>query len=222
MRWRGKLNPNRHPLRPGARRRPDPLADNRQRTRRPRQPGAPQARPGRPAHRRQNRRSSPGLAAVATFLDEQIAFFDKQIDELTKAIAKLFKASPALADAQTRLCRQKGFGPVAVTTLLASSRTRPPQPAASRKPRNPGPAPKGLGQTFARRRTGKTGRTGVKPVLFMAALSAVRHDPNLKAFYERLTKAGKPKLLALTAVARKLVVIADGILKSAPAPAATN
>ena len=48
----------------------------------------------------------------------------------------------------------------------------------------------------------------------MAAVSAVRHNPSLKAFYERLVAAGKAKKVALAAAAHKLLTIADAILRS--------
>ena len=49
----------------------------------------------------------------------------------------------------------------------------------------------------------------------MAALSARKHNPNLKAFYERLVQAGKKPLVAIAAIMRKLVVIANAKLKTA-------
>jgi transposase len=54
----------------------------------------------------------------------------------------------------------------------------------------------------------------VRSILSMAALSAVRHNPALRAFYARLVAAGKDKKLALTAAARKLVTIADAIVRT--------
>jgi transposase len=48
----------------------------------------------------------------------------------------------------------------------------------------------------------------------MAALAAMRANKPLKAFAQRLEKAGKPKRLILTAIARKLVVIANAVLKA--------
>jgi transposase len=48
------------------------------------------------------------------------------------------------------------------------------------------------------------GRAAVRSPLFMGAMVAVKHNPILKAFYERLIAAGKPKMVALIAVARKL------------------
>ena len=58
------------------------------------------------------------------------------------------------------------------------------------------------------------GRKMVRSVLSMAALTASRFNPALKAFAERLKAAGKRPKVILTAVARKLVVLANAILRS--------
>lgn len=50
------------------------------------------------------------------------------------------------------------------------------------------------------------GRSSVRDILFLVASITAKYDPELKAFYERLTKAGKPKKVVLIAVARKLLV----------------
>lgn len=57
------------------------------------------------------------------------------------------------------------------------------------------------------------GRRTVRSALYMAAVVAMRRNPVLKSFYERLVNSGKPKKLALIAVMRKLIVIANQILK---------
>jgi len=57
------------------------------------------------------------------------------------------------------------------------------------------------------------GRADVRSALFMGALVAVRHSPVLKAFYERLLAAGKEKMVALIAVARKPLTILNAILR---------
>jgi transposase len=57
------------------------------------------------------------------------------------------------------------------------------------------------------------GRASVRTALFMAALVGTRHNPVLKAFYERLLANGKPKLLAITAVSRKLLTILNAIIR---------
>jgi len=63
------------------------------------------------------------------------------------------------------------------------------------------------------RRTCWGGRPAVRTVLYMAALTAARWNPVLRAFYQRLRAAGKPAKVALTAVARKLLVLLNAILR---------
>ncbi|EIX7045109.1 IS110 family transposase, partial [Escherichia coli] len=57
------------------------------------------------------------------------------------------------------------------------------------------------------------GRSGVRNVLFMAVLSAVRFNPVLKAFFARLVAAGKPKKVALVACMRRMVCILNAMLR---------
>ena len=56
------------------------------------------------------------------------------------------------------------------------------------------------------------GRATVRSVLYMAATVAVRWNPGLKAFYERLRQKGKPFKVAITAVMRKLLILANTLL----------
>jgi len=58
------------------------------------------------------------------------------------------------------------------------------------------------------------GRADVRGVLYMATLSAIRHNPPIKLFFDRLTAAGKPFKLAMTACMRKLLTILNAILKT--------
>ena len=57
------------------------------------------------------------------------------------------------------------------------------------------------------------GRANVRTALFMGAMVAKQHNPVLKAFFDRLVAAGKPKMLALIAVARKLLTILNAIVR---------
>lgn len=57
------------------------------------------------------------------------------------------------------------------------------------------------------------GRAEPRSCLFIAAMVAARHNPVLKVFYQRLIAAGKPKKLALIAVARKLLTILNAIIR---------
>jgi transposase len=68
------------------------------------------------------------------------------------------------------------------------------------------------GKTSKRRRT-SAARPLVKRMLFMCAMGAVRNNKNLKAFYEKLTNNGKPKMVAIVAVMRKLLIIINNCCK---------
>ena len=67
--------------------------------------------------------------------------------------------------------------------------------------------------TLRGRRTVWGGRSAIRATLYMAALVATRYNPIIKAFYQRLLAAGKPKKLALTACMRKLLTILNAILR---------
>ncbi len=58
------------------------------------------------------------------------------------------------------------------------------------------------------------GRKALRDILFMAALTASKHNPVFKAFYERLKANGKPHKLALVAVLRKLIITLNAMIKS--------
>lgn len=64
------------------------------------------------------------------------------------------------------------------------------------------------------RRTTWGGRATVRQAIYMATLSAVRWEPVLKSFYERLCAAGKPRKVALVACMRKLLTIVNAVIKS--------
>ena len=57
------------------------------------------------------------------------------------------------------------------------------------------------------------GRKSVRSALFVGAMVAARYNPQLKSFRDKLVAAGKPKLIALVAVARKLITILNAILR---------
>jgi transposase len=69
------------------------------------------------------------------------------------------------------------------------------------------------GQQRGRRRIWG-GRATVRSTLYMATLTAIQHNPLIKAFYNRLVQAGKPKKVALTAAARKLLTILNVMVKN--------
>jgi transposase len=160
-----------------------------------------------------NRRAAPGCQPIAEMLDEEIDFLAKQIKRIDQAIGELMARKPALAQSEQRLRDITGFGPVVARTLLAF------MPELGQLNRRQAACLAGLAPhprdsaTFSGRRRTNHGRDGIKPLLFLAAMSAERTDPKWKDFSQRLAKDGKTKRLILTAIARKLVVIANAVLR---------
>ncbi|STX58528.1 Transposase, IS116/IS110/IS902 [Legionella israelensis] len=57
------------------------------------------------------------------------------------------------------------------------------------------------------------GRCGIKPILFLAAMAARNSNSSLKSFYNQLISSGKKKMVALTALMRKIIVIANARIR---------
>lgn len=138
-----------------------------------------------------------------------------QIAACEKAIAALLAADEALCARAARLQEVPGVGATTAATLLAempelgSLSDEGAAALAGVAPYNCESGPwKGT-------RRIRGGRAPVRCALYMAALSAVRFDPILHAFHQRLVAAGKKPLVALTASMRKLIVLLNRLLKNA-------
>lgn len=143
-----------------------------------------------------------------------IRLLEKQIQQCDQALGQLIEQDDQLAHKAKRLQAIPGVGPVVSATMLAEL------PELGRLTDQTAAALAGVapynqdsGQQYKSRRIGG-GRRGVRTALYMAALSAVRHDRILKAFYTRLRSAGKKPLVALTACMRKLVILMNRLLKN--------
>lgn len=138
---------------------------------------------------------------------------DRQIAQCDETLAELVAADPALACKIGRLKAIPGVGPVVAITVLAdmpelgqlNAQTAAALAGVAPYNRDSGGL-KGVRYISGGRRT-------VRCALYMAALSAVRHDRILKDFYQRLRAAGKPAKVALTAVMRKLIILMNRLLK---------
>lgn len=92
--------------------------------------------------------------------------------------------------------------------------TRTHRPARGDRAGWPGPHPNQSGTTERYRRTWG-GRPEIKRALFLPAQTAARHNPVLKQAYERLRTAGKKPIVAIVAIMRRLIVIANARLRDA-------
>ncbi len=138
---------------------------------------------------------------------------EKELAELDSDIHDQVRGSPVWAEKEDLLASVPGIGPVIARTLIAEL------PELGALDRRKVAALVGLapwtrqsGQWRGKSFIGG-GRKSVRSVLFIAAMVASRHNPTLKLFRDRLVAAGKPKLVALVAVARKLLTILNAILR---------
>ena len=147
-------------------------------------------------------------------LEEHITWLTEKLDTLDDDMDDFIQGSAVWQAKATLLRSVPGIGRVTVSTLLAmlpELGTLNRQEIAALV--GVAPVNKDSGRKQGKRRI-FGGRAAVRSVLYMAALSATRSNPKIKRFYERLVKHGKEKKVALTACMRKLLVIANAILRT--------
>lgn len=156
--------------------------------------------------RRADKRLRKSIARLRKALEKELAELDGEIDDHVHG-------SPVWAEKEELLTSMPGVGPVIARTLIAE------MPELGTLGRRQIAALAGLapwtrqsGQWKGKSFIGG-GRKSVRSVLFLGAMVAARHNPVLKTFRDRLVSAGKPKLVALVAVARKLLTILNAILR---------
>ena len=143
----------------------------------------------------------------------RIDLLTTQIKKLEAAIKKAIASEEKLAAAAARLVQIKGVGFITAASCLAFC------PELGSLSRNQASALLGVapfnedsGNVNGPRHIAG-GRMRLRNVLYMAALSAIRFNPILRAFYTKLRTAGKPAKLALTAVMRKLFMLINHLIK---------
>jgi transposase len=153
-----------------------------------------------------NKRLKSSIARLRRALEKELAEIDSELDDHVRG-------SPAWAAKEDLLASVPGVGPIIARTLIAEL------PELGSLDRRKIAALVGLapwtrqsGQWRGKSFIGG-GRKSVRTALFMAAMVAARHNPVLKTFRDKLVAAGKPKLVALIAVARKLLTILNALLR---------
>lgn len=171
------------------------------------------------------------IAAVQTRMEQLLATFDAQLVELTAELEAALHQDEAWAAAYARLRTIPGVGLVTAVALLVTTLafSTCPTPEAAAAYAGLAPQPRLSGTSLrGRARLVQTGNARLRTALYLATLSAARHNPAIRPFYDRLRAAGKPPKVARCAAARKLLHIAwvvvtkernfDPTLAPAPAP----
>lgn len=158
-----------------------------------------------------NRRRQLTSRRLIKSVDRLLAVLQQELSELEQDVDEGIRGTPAWRDRDELLRSVPGVGNVVARTLIADL------PELGRLDRKQiaalvGVAPLNRDSGKMRgKRTTWGGRAKVRCALYMAALVGSRRNPILKAFYQRLLSAGKPKKLALTAVMRKLLTILNAM-----------
>lgn len=146
-------------------------------------------------------------------IDKHIRWLDARIHDVEKDIGTRIRASPVWREKDELLRSAAGVGPATSARIIASL------PELGRVGNKQIAALVGLAPfnddsgTFAGKRHCRGGRADVRTALYMAALTAARRNPLLKAMYARMKKAGKPTKVVQVAVMRRLLVTLNAMMR---------
>ena len=134
-------------------------------------------------------RRQQALPVVQVRIDRVLTLLEQELKEIDDDLSGRLRESPVWREQEELLRSVPGVGPTLTFTLVAEL----PE----------------LGT-----RTCWGGRANVRAALYMPTLAAVRYNPVLRAFYNRLLEAGKAKKVVLTACMRKLLTILNAMVKN--------
>ncbi len=163
-----------------------------------------------------NRLEAPGLAQpVRASPERALEMLAGEMEQLGKQIADHVDQHPDLKGRRDLLCSIPGIGETTAARLL--SELSPVDFARARQVAAYAglvPSPRESGTSVCgRARLSKRSNVRLRRALYWPAIVAMRHNPVLRAFANRLLASGKPKLLVIAAVMRKLLHLAFGVLK---------
>jgi transposase len=158
-------------------------------------------------------RLSSAAPRIAKQIRQHIAWLEKRLDEADQDLDGMLRQSPVWQHKAQLMTSVPGVGRVTAVTLLAEL------PELGALPRREISALVGVcpysrdSGKYRGRRAIWGGRATVRATLYMAAIVASRHNPVIRAFYQKLVAAGKLKKIALVACMRKLLGILNAMLK---------
>ena len=162
----------------------------------------------------EKQRLATARAAVAKQIKAHIKYLERLLSDIDGALEETIAKSPLWRAKEDLLRSAKGVGPVLSRTLLAEL---PELGQLNRKQiaKLVGVAPlaRDSGNMRGKRQIWG-GRRHVRHVLYMGTLSAIRSNPQIRAYYHRLTAQGKPHRVAIVACMRKMLVTLNAILRS--------
>lgn len=162
------------------------------------------------ASNRAHQRSLPLLKAQA---DERLRQIERQIDAIDAALREQLESDPALRARFDILLSIPGLGEAtAFAMLIDMPELGHIENKCAASLAGLAPMARESGQWRGKRFI-RGGRAELRHALFMPALVAIRSNPDLRSVYQKLTAAGKPAKIALIAVMRRMVVLANALLR---------
>ena len=150
---------------------------------------------------------------IRSEIQKHIHWLEKEISQLERDLDKRIRCSPAWREKDDLLRTCKGIGPITTHTML-SCLPELGTLSGRRIAALVGVAPfnDDTGKYKGPRHV-QGGRLDVRAVLYMATLTAIRHNQSIREFHRRLIAAGKAKKVAITACMRKLLTILNAMLR---------
>ena len=161
----------------------------------------------------QNRRRLLRDRGLQRHFEAHIAWLDDTLERLEAELTTLIRSTPIWREADELLRSVPGVGPVTSCALIADL------PELGHLDRRRIAALAGLAPVardsgaFRGRRMIVGGRAHIRRSLYMATLTAIKHNPVIRAFLHRLVAAGRPGKVAVTAAMRKLLTILNAMLR---------
>lgn len=165
------------------------------------------------------RLESTTSALVADSIKGIIKSYDKQIEKIKEAIEEHLRKHPDLRERTELLESIPGIGEITSKILLCELHMEGGGERISAKAQtaHAGLAPQHRisgSSVRGKPRICKTGNSRLRRCLYFPTMVAIKHNPVIRRFYRRMLENGKPKMVALVAAMRKLLVIAIGVLNN--------
>uniref|UniRef100_E6PFY6 Transposase of ISCARN57, IS110 family n=1 Tax=mine drainage metagenome TaxID=410659 RepID=E6PFY6_9ZZZZ len=163
-----------------------------------------------------NRLGAPGTDAVRTSIETSVAFLNEQIAAIEEQIKNDIDSDPKLQNNRKLLESIPGIGTTSASSLIAEVQDMQQFDSARKLAAHAGLSPqvRQSGTSIHSSSLTPIGNRALKQIFYMPALSAMRHNPIIIAFAQRLRERGKRPMQIVVAVMHKLLVIAYGVLKS--------
>ena len=161
-----------------------------------------------------NRQAVTLLPVLKRQLAQRLRQIDRQMKAIDAEINRLIQAAPDLSERMDILTSIPGISTITAVAILVE------MPEIGQLPAKQAASLAGLAPmtrqsgTWRGRAAIRGGRATLRQALYMPALVAMRYNPDLKAKYQNLIAAGKPPKVAITALMRKLIVIANALVRN--------